>query len=547
MALNRLLGLVAGMASVGAVLAGDGPAAAAESADCVAVDLLANAEARFAVAAGEAEPTWGERVAFTATGPHRVFVRVSFRVPDPSPFVALEIDGFPGGCYELNAAEIPAEREAIVYTTVRGVSPALLRPGPNVLTGSWRLDVSALTNAAGVVRFVPTFVSVPMGGSQPNRSVRSAITGYPYNPAVGGLGYRGIGESPALRGLLPGALAFQTGPVLGCASHDAFTVFCRVNMPAEVALEVGGRTYRSGPGREHRFRAERLAPDTPYAYRLTAALPGGPRVRAGPYTVRTFPERGPLTFVAMGDSRSVARHWQRIAALVLAHQPRFVVFTGDMVFDGRVDPLWDATFLAPASELMATTPFYVVAGNHERGSPLTTQFFIQPSAEEPHLNQEIGLVHLAAPHSNRRLSTETHAQVLDAILAPSRAPYIFVATHWPARNSGKYGNVGSSNRLLPTLRKHGVTAMLSGHEHQYERSEPPGGPTVIVTGAAGAGGGRDDRREAENPDSRVLVGKRHFCVFTVTPDRCVMKAIDQDGMVIDTREWAPRRIDGTAR
>ena len=36
------------------------------------------------------------------------------------------------------------------------------------------------------------------------------------------------------------------------------------------------------------------------------------------------------------------------------------------------------------------------------------------------------------------------------------------------------------------MKKYHATAFISGHDHDYERSEPPGGVTVIVSGGARA-------------------------------------------------------------
>jgi hypothetical protein len=49
-------------------------------------------------------------------------------------------------------------------------------------------------------------------------------------------------------------LAFHTGPVLGCAGPDFFTVAIRTTVPAAVTLKAGGKSYASPAGLIHASR-----------------------------------------------------------------------------------------------------------------------------------------------------------------------------------------------------------------------------------------------------------------------------------------------------
>ena len=105
--------------------------------------------------------------------------------------------------------------------------------------------------------------------------------------------------------------------------------------------------------------------------RVAQVSPGEVNKRIGPFQVSTLPLPGqPLRFVAMGDSRTYPKEWADVANAVLRKKPAFVVFSGDMVANGRKDRLWDAEFFGPVKPFFATIPTFYVIGNHEDGSPL---------------------------------------------------------------------------------------------------------------------------------------------------------------------------------
>jgi hypothetical protein len=67
----------------------------------------------------------------------------------------------------------------------------------------------------------------------------------------------------------------RTGPILGAAGTDYFTVGCRTRMPATVTLHCDGRVWTSTPGVIHLLRADGLTADKKYEYQLSAELEGG--------------------------------------------------------------------------------------------------------------------------------------------------------------------------------------------------------------------------------------------------------------------------------
>ena len=360
----------------------------------------------------------------------------------------------------------------------------------------------------------------------------------------------------ALLGLLPDALTFQTGPILGYAGKNFFTVSCRLNMEAEVILEVNNKQYVSKKALLHSFKVDDLKADTRYEYSLRARLSPERRasVTTGPYVVKTLPAGNNFSFVVLGDNRSVPKNWKRIAAAVFKEQPDFTIFLGDYVEDGRIDHLWDEEVFAPAHELFASIPSYSVIGNHEKNSSLYLELFQSPRSKN--WAKEIGpALFIGIDGLMNWTKGSQLTKGLEATLAQSQAKFIFLATHYPAWTSGKYGILDKKGLpkktsiyksqlvLMPLLEKYKATAMLAAHEHFYERSEPGGGVSVVTTGGAGVWlRGKVDHAEKQNPFSRVFAKQHHYCLFTVSENKCTMQVISIDGDQIDSYTWNGRKI-----
>jgi hypothetical protein len=97
------------------------------------------------------------------------------------------------------------------------------------------------------------------------------------------------------------------------------------------------------------------------------------------------------------------------------------------------------------------------------------------------------------------------------------------------------------DNILPLMKKYGATAFIAGHDHDYERSEPPDGVTVIVSGGAGAPLYPKVPIPFQNPHSKVFAMTHHFCFFTINGDRCAIQALTPEGKLLDSRTWPARR------
>jgi predicted phosphodiesterase len=341
-----------------------------------------------------------------------------------------------------------------------------------------------------------------------------------------------------------GRVGFRTGPVLGCAGTDYLTVSCRTTAAAAVTLQIGERQWTSEPGTVHLIKADGLKPATAYSYSLTAKATGGEGRTIGPFQTKTLPAAAPFTFAALGDSRSNPKVWSRVAQGVMKGQAAFVVHSGDLVTSGDKEHLWDTELFGAAPAFFAAVPSFCVLGNHERDTPLFGRLIAVPG-DRRHWSQAVGpvlLIGIDGGKGQRWGQGSENLKWLEQVLQASREKFIFLVTHYPAWTSALHGNSRDAQQaILPLMKKYQATAMIAGHDHVYERSEPPDGVTVIITGGAGAPLSRKVANAAQqNPHSRVFAAKHHFCLLTVEDNVCRLKALTPDGQQIDETQWKAR-------
>jgi len=469
---------------------------------------------------------WQKSLIFEESGKHAVAFRAIFQVENPTRFTSLALKK-PLNIKNLtlNGKTIPKPMEGMTYKSIPGIPVSLLKNGPNELQATWTQQIKTQKDKnTSKVSLVPSQID------SADVDIR-------------------------LFGLTPLALTFQTGPILGYAGETFFTVTCRVNIPAEVVLEMNDRQYVSKPALLHSFKVESLTADTQYHYSLKARLSSNDDVLAsvGPYSVHPLPVDGQFSFAVLGDSRTHPKDWAKVAAAVVTAKPAFSVFVGDMVTSGRIDSQWDEQYFNPAKDFFATIPYYGVIGNHEQNCPLFTRIFPTPGGKN--WSQEIGSVlFIGIDGAMDWANGSDLTKWLEDVLAKSKAKFIFLASHYPAWTSGGHGRLNENGRprektirfaqdvLMPLLKKYNATAMFAGHDHFYEHSEPEEGVSMIVTGGAGAPlRNKVTNPEKQNPYSKVFAKKHHYCLLSIKEDVCTMKVFTPERIMIDTHSWTARK------
>jgi hypothetical protein len=197
--------------------------------------------------------------------------------------------------------------------------------------------------------------------------------------------------------------------------------------------------------------------------------------------------RADAVVVAAGDVGDCSRSTDTaVGDVIRAETAATVLALGDLAYDDGTltqfrncyDPAW-GSFKA------RTRP---VPGNHEyRTSGASGYFTYFGSVAGPsgrgYYSFDLGDWHVVALNSaqvNRQGLDSTQLDWLRADLAATTKRCILAYDHHPWRSSGEHGPTGGSvSTMASILHEQGVTLLLSGHDHDYERFAPmtPSGTT----------------------------------------------------------------------
>lgn len=276
-----------------------------------------------------------------------------------------------------------------------------------------------------------------------------------------------------------------------------------------------------------------LAPDTLYCYELRVS---GVPVRRGGF--RTAPGRGqPVRLVAFGDSGGGGSDQLAILGQLRTVPFDFMIHLGDIAYESGTRAQLDGAFFQMYADLLEDFPMFPASGNHEYetddAAPFREAFVLPenggPAGLERWYSFDWGDVHLAVLDSERMGTPQ--AAWLDADLTANHLPWTIVYFHRPPFSSGDHGNDGTVQKFfVPILVKHQVPLVLSGHDHDYERTKPIDGVTYVVSG----GGGRGTRPVGRSSFTAFSEAVIHFVYVTVDGKQLTLHAIDGTGQEFDS-------------
>jgi acid phosphatase type 7 len=308
----------------------------------------------------------------------------------------------------------------------------------------------------------------------------------------------------------------------------------------------------SSPGTTHRMQLGGLLPGTTYVYQV---LDGGRVLREEGCRFRTAPPPGPgaIRIGVAGDSGIGNDDQASVADVLKEISPDLFLHTGDM--DYRGDP--DAAIFGPYREVLPGACFFPVMGNHDLLLYFPRIFFppgVPPEQGSVFYSFDYGNGHFVALDTNFALEPDGNQMVwLQADLESSRGtrPWTILFFHKPAFTVGAYVSEAGPIRaaLSPLLDRFAVDLVLTGHDHNYQRSHPvrdgvvhdawqsprfesPRGTIHVITG----GGGNILYPELRNSDHRFsarFISAFHALDMTITESLLSVKAVAPDRQILD--------------
>jgi hypothetical protein len=356
-----------------------------------------------------------------------------------------------------------------------------------------------------------------------------------------------------------------SGAIVVFATDRAGAATVRVADPVGVTREVaaqstpvaralsGGATYY-----QHAATVAGLAAGTRYTY---DPLLDGADLTAGSDRFTTGPAvgSGQVRFLAFGDSGVGSSVQRQLASRMTGEAFDFALHTGDVAYGAPTGsgagtmPQLQQWFFDIYRDWLRTHPIYPSIGNHDDEAqwalPYRSAFVLPtsgatasfPDHAERYYSFDYGPVHVVVLDTELAFQEVARRQVqidwLTRDLGATRQPWKVAVFHRSPYSAG--GGHGSDvlvqSTLEPIFAAQGVSLVLSGHEHSYERTLPQAktgdglGITYIVSGGAGA----PLYPAATASWTAASASVHHYLRGTIDPCRLTIDAVAVDGSVFD--------------
>ncbi|WP_434380977.1 discoidin domain-containing protein [Melittangium boletus] len=207
----------------------------------------------------------------------------------------------------------------------------------------------------------------------------------------------------------------------------------------------------------------------------------------------------PVHFTAMGDFGTGSSSQSKVLALLgqPARHGEFLLTLGDNAYTSGTEAEFQSNMFKPMASMLRETPLFTSPGNHEyvtdQGQPYLDNFYLpsnNPEKTERYYSFDWGSVHFVSLDSNcviglasaSRCTLAAQKNWLIQDLAATKQPWKVVFFHHPIWSSGDHGSQLKMRReFVPVFEQYGVDLVLTGHDHQYERSKAMKGEAIATT------------------------------------------------------------------
>ncbi len=209
-----------------------------------------------------------------------------------------------------------------------------------------------------------------------------------------------------------------------------------------------------------------------------------------------------MRFAAVGDSGEGDENTSAVAQAIVHAAPDLLLALGDSAYPVGSQAQFERNFFAPYASLLRQTPVFASLGNHEymtqNGQPYLDNFYLpanNPRATERYYSFDWGDVHFIALDSSCVLglgsglectTEEQQAWLLQDLAEARDALWRIAFLHHPPWSSGSHGSHEQVRSAFASLfEAGGVELVLSGHDHDYERTTPMRGNGPAAAGTMG--------------------------------------------------------------
>ncbi|MBM7119129.1 metallophosphoesterase [Archangium primigenium] len=262
--------------------------------------------------------------------------------------------------------------------------------------------------------------------------------------------------------------------------------------------DVSRTATATATGWQHAIKLTGLSPGRTYSYVVQAC---GSTTGVRSFQSATGPDTRKVRFTAMGDFGTGGSLQSKVLALLgqSSRAGEFLLTLGDNAYSSGTEAEFQSNMFKPMAALLRSTPLFTTPGNHEyitkNAQPYLDNFYLpsnNPAGSERYYSFDWGPVHFVSLDSN--CSSFPTAECTKALqqawvkqdLAATRQPWKIVFFHHPVWSSGEHGSSTSTRNAFASLfEQYGVDLVLTGHDHNYERSKPMKGSEVAASGTRG--------------------------------------------------------------
>jgi len=242
---------------------------------------------------------------------------------------------------------------------------------------------------------------------------------------------------------------------------------------------------------------------------------GAPETWSATQSFTTVPATGTITVGILGDARDKVDVWQAAQRRMRDRAVNFQVTTGDLVFTGTQESLYDqwlgAIWKEPADPTRFVTlgqqMMVMLPGNHENDAARFFGAFALPGTgdyAETYASFDAGNTHfvvlddqpvalLAGSDHAKTILTWLEGDLMRADANRAKVPFVLVVHHRGLYTTSQHATDGDvldlRSTLAPMYDAHHVDVVVNGHDHAYERSKPlhagaaaRGAPSVVAAG-----------------------------------------------------------------
>jgi len=247
-------------------------------------------------------------------------------------------------------------------------------------------------------------------------------------------------------------------------------------------------------------------------------------------------QEGSFKFGVLGDFGTGSREQYQLAAQMATLHTRFkydvVVLVGDNLYGSERPQDFQAKFEVPYKPLLdAGVKFYASLGNHDAREQRYYKLF--------NMGGKLYYTFSPAPEIRFFMLESTYPvpeQIawLEQELKASTSKWKIPVFHHPLYSSGdRHGSDLQLREVLePLFVKYGVTVVLTGHDHFYERVKPQKGIVYFVAGSGG-------KLRAGNIDAASGITAKGFdtdlafMAAEISGDQMHFNAISRQGQTVD--------------